>query len=163
MFSDVLPAKTAHGTMNKRMVAVCAIAMTLLGLTGCAEPVNDNRRWYSEDHTERGRALYAAHCMDCHGADGAGTVNWRQTGPDGTYPPPPLNGTAHTWHHPLRALDRTIAHGGQALGGVMPGFSAVLDRQERLAIIAYIQSLWPDAVYDQWVERSRAMGEEVEP
>ena len=36
---------------------------------------------------------------------------------DGSFPPPPLNGTGHAWHHPLVALYATIA----TSQGRMPG------------------------------------------
>ena len=79
-------------------------------------------RWYTMSQVEAGRPLYATHCAVCHGADGSATAEWRTPGPDGHYPPPPLNGTAHTWHHPLEQLDHSIATGGAEFGGVMPGF-----------------------------------------
>jgi mono/diheme cytochrome c family protein len=47
-------------------------------------------------------------------------------------------------------LDQTIANGGIAFGGVMPGFASVLPRDERLAVIAWLQSLWPDDIYASW-------------
>ena len=109
-------------------------------------------RWYTAGQVEAGRPLYETYCAPCHAADGSATADWRTPGPDGHYPPPPLNGTAHTWHHPLAVLDATIADGGSAFGGVMPGFGAVLDRDDRLAIIARIQSWWNDATYARWAE-----------
>jgi mono/diheme cytochrome c family protein len=107
-------------------------------------------RWYTTAQVERGRGLYLAHCAACHATDGSATAQWRTPGTDGHYPPPPLNGTAHTWHHPIDVLDDTIANGGARFGGVMPGFSSVLDDRERLAVIAWIQSLWPDDIYAKW-------------
>lgn len=109
-------------------------------------------RWYSIEQVEQGLGLYQAHCAACHAADGSATAEWRVTGPDGNYPPPPLNGSAHTWHHPLDVLDETIAMGGARFGGVMPGFSAALNRDQRLAVIAWIQNLWSDAIYTKWQE-----------
>lgn len=127
-------------------------------LLACTPATQEGQRWYTQEQVRQGRDLYTMHCVTCHGEAGVGTQDWRSVGPDGAYPPPPLNGTAHTWHHPLAALDRTIAQGGQALGGVMPGFADQLDRDARRATIAYIQSTWSDAVYAQWRERNRAQG-----
>ncbi len=79
-------------------------------------------------------ALFDETTPTCHAADGSATVEWRTPDAAGNYPPPPLNGTAHTWHHPLEVLDSTIANGGIALGGVMPGFAAALDEEERMSI-----------------------------
>jgi hypothetical protein len=66
-----------------------------------------------------------------------------------------LNGSAHTWHHPLDVLDSTITNGGAEFGGVMPGFGAVLGAADRLAIIAWFQSLWSDDIYQRWQEIDR--------
>lgn len=109
-------------------------------------------RWYSVEQVERGRGLYQAHCAVCHAADGSATAQWRKPGADGNYPPPPLNGTAHTWHHPLDLLSDTIANGGAQFGGVMPGFGAVLNEDDRLAVVAWFQSLWTDDIYGKWQE-----------
>ncbi len=65
-------------------------------------------------------------------------------------PPPPLNGTAHTWHHPLEVLDNSIANGGVEFGGVMPGFAEALNEDERMKIIAWFQSLWSEDIYERW-------------
>ena len=109
-------------------------------------------RWYTDSQVSSGEALYQTHCASCHGADGSATAEWRTPGADGHYPPPPLNGSAHTWHHPLDVLTDTIANGGGAYGGVMPGFGAALDYDQRLAIVAWIQSLWSDEIYARWAE-----------
>ena len=107
-------------------------------------------RWYSAVQVSEGEALYQVHCAICHGADGSATSAWRTPDENGIYPPPPLDGSAHTWHHPLALLDKTIIDGGAAFGGVMPGFGNVLDSNERHAIIAWCQSLWSDELYSRW-------------
>jgi mono/diheme cytochrome c family protein len=115
-------------------------------------------RWYTAAQADSGEALYQLHCAACHAADGSATAGWRKLDSSGHYPPPPLNGTAHTWHHPLEMLDYTIANGGVAFGGVMPGFEESLSSEERQAVIAWFQSLWPDDIYERWKaieERSR--------
>ena len=96
--------------------------------------------------------MYQAHCAGCHQADASGTADWKRRLPDGRLPPPPLNGSAHTWHHDLATLERTIERGGVPLGGSMPAFGQVLDREQRRAAIAYIQSHWPEAIYRRWAE-----------
>ena len=126
--------------------------MLPLLLSACSEPANDTLpgRWYTTAQVEKGSGLYQQYCAVCHAADGSATAEWRTPGEDGNYPPPPLNGSAHTWHHPIEMLDQTISNGGIEFGGVMPGFAAVLDRDERLAIIAWFQSLWSDEIYERW-------------
>ena len=129
------------------------LLIMLLSLSACGDtqtPVEG--RWYSEEQVAAGEPLYQTYCSVCHGADGSATAEWRTVDAAGNYPPPPLNGSAHTWHHPLEVLDATIVAGGAEFGGVMPGFGEVLDAEDRLAIIAWFQSLWSDDIYQRWRE-----------
>jgi mono/diheme cytochrome c family protein len=138
--------------MKYSITKIAMFAISLL--VACGAPDHDEPtvpgRWYTESQIEAGRGLFAGHCAVCHGADGSGTADWRTAGPDGQYPPPPLNGTAHTWHHALEQIDSSIVNGGTQFGGVMPGFGAALNEAERLSIIAFVQSLWPDEIYAKW-------------
>ncbi len=104
---------------------------------------------------ETGQALFATHCAECHGPGAEGAANWRKVGPDGKYPPPPLNGTGHAWHHPLTALRFQIRRGGAPVGGVMPAFAEKLDEVQIDAVIAWFQSHWSDEIYGYWTERDR--------
>ncbi len=146
-----------------RITAILLAATFAAGITayffssvfpsGGAPSRHSGARWYSPETAAAGAKIYAANCMLCHGAKGAGDANWRRAGADGKFPPPPLNGTAHTWHHPLAALRRTIEQGGVSLGGAMPAFGGKLNAQERDAAIAYIQSLWSEKIYQEWERR----------
>jgi mono/diheme cytochrome c family protein len=98
----------------------------------------------------KGHNLYQKHCGACHGSEGQGAPNWQQVGPDGNYPPPPLNGTGHAWHHPRAALVRTIKHGTIAIGGKMPGWDDKLSDEDIASVIAWFQSRWPDELYQAW-------------
>jgi len=110
-------------------------------------------RWYTADLVTIGKPLYAKYCADCHGVGGQGAPNWQKALPNGSYPPQPLNGSGHSWHHPLSQLDKTISMGGTHPGATMPGFGSILDRQQRLAVIAAFQSFWSDGVYQNWSRR----------
>ena len=110
-------------------------------------------RWYTAMQVSHGEEVFAANCMSCHGVRGRGAENWRQRLSNGAFPPPPLDGSAHTWHHPLAQLRRTLADGGIAFGGTMPPFRDTLSREDRDAVLAYIQSLWPERVYRLWEQR----------
>lgn len=113
----------------------------------------DAPRWYSSNQLELGAQVFADNCSDCHGPRAQGRFDdWKQTLPDGSFPPPPLNGNAHAWHHPLSVLLGVINQGGVAYGGKMPGFQASLNEQEKLAVIAYFQDFWSTQTYDNWLQ-----------
>ena len=91
-----------------------------------------------------GRAVFEGNCMACHGEEARGLVeNWKEKGADGKYPAPPLNGSAHAWHHSPEQLLRTINEGGIKMGGQMPAFSKVFTSKEKQAVLDYFFSLWP--------------------
>jgi len=104
----------------------------------------------------RGRTVFKENCQVCHGEKGAGLVkNWREPQADGKYPAPPLNGTAHTWHHPESLLLSTINNGGAAIGGSMPAFKDKLSDKDKRAVLSYVQSLWPEKTYQMWLSRNQ--------
>ena len=108
------------------------------------------KRWYTSEQVAQGKELFAKHCAECHGPTAASTPQWRKPDQEGNYPPPPLNGTAHTWHHPLPLLRRILQEGGAKIGGKMPPFQDTLTAAEIDAVIAWFQSLWPDEIYTRW-------------
>jgi len=132
--------------------------LSLLFLTACEQPTSQNNenqnahRWYTQQQRELGSKVYQQHCVQCHKKDAMGTDAWKVTRLNGVYPPPPLNGTAHAWHHDMETLTRTIKEGGIPLGGVMPGFEKKLSTAEIGAVIAYFQSFWSDETYTSWIE-----------
>jgi thiol:disulfide interchange protein DsbC len=122
-------------------------------LFGASPAYGESGRWYTQEQVERGAAVFTQHCAACHGENAQATPNWRETTPEGKYPPPPLNGTAHAWHHPLDVLRRQIRLGGVPLGGSMPAFKDTLSAADIDAAIAYFQSKWDDEIYALWQER----------
>ncbi len=117
------------------------IAMIALGCLLSRDAVAAER-WYDPAMVDAGAPLFQQHCAVCHGANAEGTSEWKKADADGHYPPSPLNGEAHAWHHSIPSLARSIKQGGVSLGGVMPGFGNQLDDQQVLALIAWIQSNW---------------------
>lgn len=145
------------------------VFLTLMFVMGCSQeslqsvPVNNqsassvavhaDSRWYTAEQVREGRALFAQYCATCHGVNAEATPDWRTPTKDGNYPPPPLNGSAHAWHHPISVLDEVIRVGGAPYGGVMPAWESVLDSEQRLSIIASFQDYWSDEIFEIWLER----------
>ena len=124
--------------------------LLLLQLSG---PVAAAERWFDQLTVDLGNQLFQQYCAACHGSDAQGSKNWKQTDADGNYPPPPLDGSAHAWHHSIPQLSQSIREGGIKLGGKMPPFGERLSNGEILALIAYFQSKWPDEIYQAWHQR----------
>ena len=83
----------------------------------------------------RGRGIYLANCASCHGRDGAGD------GPIMTLPAAgPLADAVRDAS--AAELSYRIAYG--VAGTSMPAFAGSLTRDERWALVAYLQSRWPD-------------------
>lgn len=120
-------------------------------LLGTSLPLGaEEVRWYGAEQVAQGDKLFAENCAACHGKNAESTSDWRKPGADGKYPPPPLNGTAHAWHHSLNLLQRTVRDGGIKTGGVMPAFKDKLSTGEIDAVIASFQAKWSDEIYVKW-------------
>jgi mono/diheme cytochrome c family protein len=132
----------------------------LLGLQGCdsqpaAQVPAEVVRLKDSALIARGAALFQQHCAQCHGTRAEGTPDWRRRDADGFFPPPPLDDTAHAWHHPLPMLRAMIRDGSPPGQGRMPAWGATLSDQDIDAVIAWIQSLWSPEVYAAWLEMDR--------
>jgi mono/diheme cytochrome c family protein len=112
-------------------------------------------RWYSLEQVKQGGSLFQQHCAECHKADASGDPNWKQPNAEGKLPPPPLNGTAHAWHHPLPLLRQIVRNGGIPMGGSMPPFKDKLSAEQIDAILAWVQSHWTDRIYAAWDQINR--------
>ncbi len=139
--------------MKKLLIPLLLSSLSLTGCEKSTDEVKVEGRWYTQSQVDTGRQLFADNCAECHGKDAQGTANWKETLADGSYPAPPLNGTAHAWHHALSALRRSITNGGIPLGGKMPPFKDKLNEHEMDAVIAYFQSKWDDKIYAAWSKR----------
>ena len=88
----------------------------------------------SAEDASRGRDVFRAHCMQCHGekADGKGPLAPR-------YKPPPSDITATTRTDDY--LLQIVTLGGQALGrsSVMPEWGLELSGSEILDVVAYLR------------------------
>ena len=106
------------------------------------------------DRLARGEELFRKHCANCHGPRAEGAANWRKRLPDGTFPPPPLNGEGHAWHHPETELKEVIIFGRNR----MPAWNGKLGRRDVDDLVAWFQSLWPGEVYRVWTEANQRRG-----
>lgn len=123
--------------------------LTLAKLTLTPKPITN--RWYFAEQADRGQAVFTSNCVVCHGKNAEATADWKTPDANGAYPPPPLNGSAHAWHHPLSVLGRTVYLGGAPVGGQMPAFKDVLSETDIIDVIAHFQTYWSDAIYDRWL------------
>jgi mono/diheme cytochrome c family protein len=98
----------------------------------------------------RGAEVYKANCAACHGAKAEGAPNWAKKGPDGKFPPPPLDAQGHAWHHPMSMLVMTVKVGTTSKGGGMPAWTGILKDADIEAVLVYVQSLWPAEIYKSW-------------
>lgn len=142
---------------DMRLFLILILCSTLLQSCDRTEPEiqtgDSGARWYAIAQITAGASVFQQHCALCHGERAQGLVgDWRQKLEDGSFPPPPLDGTAHAWHHPLSVLLQVINQGGAEFGGKMPPFAGVLSEDEKMAAIAYFQGYWSDEIYAQWLQ-----------
>lgn len=139
-----------------------AILVATLGACDRPDSASNNQtlsRWYTTAQVEQGRTLFQTHCSACHGSAAEGTPNWFERDANGNYPPPPLDDSAHAWHHPLNDLKKVIQNGGVPYGGTMPAFGATLTDQDISAVIAFFQQTWSDEIYERWTALDAASKE----
>jgi mono/diheme cytochrome c family protein len=133
-----------------------------LGLAGCDSAQTAVQAGAGETTVERrqdpaqvarGKAVYENYCLECHGDAGRGQAgDWRVRDADGHFPPPPLDDSAHAWHHPTADLLAIIREGSPQGQGKMPAWQGRLSETEMQDVVAYIKSLWSDEVYALWSE-----------
>ena len=140
--------------MLKNVLLVLIISGLLVSCISKKKGEGKNARWYSESQVLAGKKVYESNCISCHNEDGIGSFNWQKKLQDGTYPPPPLDGDGHTWHHSFKSLKNTIRQGGVNSGGTMPPFAKVLSNEEIENVLAYAQNKWDDRVYESWMRIS---------
>lgn len=120
---------------------------------GAAHPYAiHHSRHINAESAERGAAIYRQHCATCHGKKAEGHPRWQWLGADGKFPPPPLDGSGHTWHHPKTLLHDIIKNGSPEGKGNMPAWKDKLSDAEIDDVLAWCQSLWPQDIYKTWYE-----------
>jgi len=77
---------------------------------------------FNQEQVAKGEKLFNEKCIKCHKQYAEGEPYWQRKDKDGKFPPPPLDGTAHAWHHPMEVLHKYIKKGGKEYGGIMEGY-----------------------------------------
>ena len=151
----------------KSLIAIIAVSVLLAACDSSEAPKqvvmpvqehNVIERYINPEQLARGAMLFKQSCASCHGAQAQGALNWQKRGADGKFPAPPLNGTGHTWHHPMSALKYTIKNGTGTIGGNMPAFADKLNDLQIEDILIFLQEKWPTPLYESWYrtdERAR--------
>lgn len=130
-----------------RLFFICVLSFFVMACT------KDDKKTNIATSVALGKTTFDNHCITCHGKAGAGLAkDWRKS-VNGKYPPPPLNGTAHTWHHPPKLLLKSINEGGAKIGGSMPAFADKLNAVEKQALLDYLYSIWPKKIQQQYDSR----------
>ena len=99
----------------------------------------------------KGQEVYEQNCEECHGVEAIGEDPEKPNGSLETAPA--LNGTAHTWHHPPVFLFQKIKNRIVNKSSPMPPFSDILSDDEINAVLAYIESLWPEDIRKRYGEQ----------
>jgi mono/diheme cytochrome c family protein len=105
----------------------------------------------------QGFDIYHHHCASCHGNDLRGQPDWQSRKPNGELPAPPHDASGHTWHHQDEQLFAIIKHGMARFAPpgyktAMPSYVGTLSDAEIKAVLAYIQSNWPQEIRDRRTE-----------
>lgn len=148
-----------------KMGAMCLLPGLLMLFSACSEseqkkqtvaaakmPANTMQRNLDSAQISEGQRVFAKNCSGCHGMEAQGANNWRKPAANGKYPPPPLNGSGHAWHHSSDYIKGIIRNGSQPGQGNMPAWKDKLSNPQIDALVTWLLSRWPDAVYNAWVE-----------
>ena len=103
---------------------------------------------------DRGSAIYAKECQQCHGDAATG---------EGALPGNPIHGPdGHTWHHADGQLVDIVLGRLHYPGKTMPAFEGVLSKEDVLDVLAYLKTSWDprqieaqDQVSENWEQLQR--------
>jgi len=101
----------------------------------------EGNNWNSVQRIESGKNSYNEYCVKCHGVEGRGEPLENSAGTD-LSPAPPLNDTAHAWHHSNQGLLKTILDGSSQENSRMVAWKDTLSTTDAENVLAYIKSLW---------------------
>ena len=101
----------------------------------------EGNQWDSAARIESGKNSYNEYCVKCHGVEGSGEPAENIAGTD-LSPAPPLNDTAHAWHHSNQDLLKTILEGSSQENSRMEAWKDILSKTDAENVLGYIKSLW---------------------
>ena len=133
------------------VVLVAPVAIVLVGCSADNGGSSSGADGTDPALADRGAVIYQEYCASCHGLNLEGQPGWQMRNADGTLPAPPHDASGHTWHHSDQLLfeltkqgpDEVIGNGYQS---TMPGFSDILHDDDIWAVLAYIESQWPEEI-----------------
>lgn len=96
----------------------------------------------------KGESLYKKNCIGCHGEKGIGENPRDIYAKDGkgNYVAPPLNESAHAWHHTDEQLIEIILDGSSRNPRMIAWKSQQLSIDDARALVEYIKSLWSERI-----------------
>ncbi len=127
-----------------RMLAVVDTGAVMISTDGGRSWIDyEGRLDATPERIAAGEKLYRANCMACHGERGVGERpdDMYARDENGMYVAPPLDDSAHGWHHPDEQLVETILEGSPR-NPRMKGLKGRLSRDDARSVVAYIKSLW---------------------
>ena len=94
-----------------------------------------------------GEGLYKKNCIACHGEKGVGEnpANIYAMDEKGNYVAPPLNESAHAWHHTDEQLMEIILK-GSSRNPRMIAWEKSISKDDARSLVEYIKSLWSERV-----------------
>ncbi|MDH5752643.1 MAG: cytochrome c [Deltaproteobacteria bacterium] len=102
-----------------------------------------------------GEKIYIENCLGCHGPKAVGQMPDK---PDGgifnevVVLAPALNGERHSFKHPMEMLFDVIKYGSMYPGTPMISWDGKLSDTEIHSVIAYLYSLWPDKIKQNYLK-----------
>ena len=156
--------------MNRSMIVVGFVVATAAGLALAWVQLSGRSNIFAEPSEailSLGKTTYAESCASCHGADLEGQPDWKSSLPSGRLPAPPHDASGHTWHHSDAMLFRIVKEGTAAVVGGkyesdMPAFQDVLTDEQIRAVLAFIESTWPDQEREAQAQISRNDREKIQ-
>lgn len=121
------------GRRRWRVLAVAAAVVTVVA--ACSDGFDPD-----PEVVDRGRQIYAASCVQCHGGPTGGQISDI---------PPRHNSQGHTWHHADCLLIDIVLDGmtprqGAAGDEIMPAFRDDLTEAEVDAVLTYVKTWWTE-------------------